>query len=89
MVICFIRLKDISERITLQWNWYSSDGKEVRDTGEVVVNKNGNYLEAVTAYDQFRLDPGGKKKQSGEWTVVVFLNGNFLGKRSFRIKTEM
>ncbi len=84
-VICFVRLKEISEEVILRWRWYSSDGTEVRDTGEVAVNENGNYLEAVTAYDRFRLDPGDEKNLSGEWTVAVFLNSHFLGKQSFRI----
>jgi hypothetical protein len=82
-VICFIRLKDIAARIYLRWKWYSPDKKLVRDTGNIIVNQRESYLEAATAYDMFQLSPGDILE--GQWTVVIFMNDKFIGKKLFQI----
>lgn len=82
-VICFIRLKDIATKIDLRWKWYSPDKKLVRDTGNVIVSQGDRYLAAATAYDRFQLNP--ENIAEGQWTVVIFMNDKFIGKKLFQI----
>jgi len=85
-VICFIRLKDIATRIHLRWKWYSPDKKMGRDTGNVIVNNEEKYLEVVTAYDMFKLNS--EDNIEGQWTVVVFMNNKFIGRKMFQVNLE-
>lgn len=82
-VICFVQLKEVTSKIYLRWKWYSPDRKLIRDTGEVLVNQDGRYLEAVTAYDRLKL--GSEGDIAGQWTVVFFLNSNFCYKKHFQM----
>ena len=82
-VICFVKLKDIATKIDLRWKWYSPDKKLARDTGNIIVSKGDRYLEAATAYDMFQLNP--ENIAEGQWTVVIFMNDKFIGKKLFQI----
>ncbi len=82
-VICFIRLKDIATKIDLRWKWYSPDKKLVRDTGNIIVSQGDRYLAAATAYDRLQLNP--ENIAAGKWTVVIFMNDKFIGKKLFQI----
>ncbi len=82
-VICFIRLKDIATKIDLRWKWYSPDKKLVRDAGNVIVSQGDRYLAAATAYDRLQLNP--ENIAEGQWTVVIFMNDKFIGKKLFQI----
>lgn len=82
-VICFIRLKDIATKIDLRWKWYSPDKKLVRDTGNIIVSQGDRYLAVATAYDRFQLNP--ENIAEGQWTVVIFMNDKFIGKKLFQI----
>ena len=81
-VICFIKLKEIATKIVLRWKWYSPDNKLVRDTGNIIVSQGDRYLEAATAYDMFQLNP--ENISEGQWTVVIFMNDKFIGKKLFK-----
>lgn len=85
-VFCFIQLKDIPKKISLRWKWYSPNKVMVRDTGDVIVNQDEKYLEAVTAYDKFELIH--KDNIEGQWTVVVFVNDKLIEKVIFQVKTS-
>ncbi|MFQ5722737.1 MAG: hypothetical protein ACE5GI_09630 [Candidatus Aminicenantales bacterium] len=85
-VICFIRIKDISTRITLRWKWYSPQKMIARDTGDIVVNEGEKYLLALTAYDKLQFLQ--EEKFDGKWTVVIFMNDKFIGKRNFRVTSS-
>lgn len=78
-----MRSKDIGIRIDLRWKWYSPDKKLVRDTGNIVVSKGDRYLAAATAYDRLQLNP--EDIAEGQWTVVIFMNDKFIGKKLFQI----
>ena len=82
-VICLIRLKDIATQIRLRWRWYSPDKKLVRDTGNIIISQGDRYLAAATAYDRFRLSP--ENIAEGQWTVVIFMNDKFIGKKLFQV----
>ncbi|MGD9344713.1 MAG: hypothetical protein PVH84_02545 [Candidatus Aminicenantes bacterium] len=82
-VICFVGLTNVGRKMTLKWKWYSPDGKLYKETVEVPVNENDVYLEAVTAYD--RLDIQQEESYKGRWLVVILVNGELAGRRTFTI----
>ncbi len=82
-VICFLRLKDIGTRIDLRWKWYSPDKKLIRDTGNIIVSQGDRYLAAATAYDRLQLNL--ENTPEGQWTVVIFMNDKFIGKKLFQV----
>jgi len=82
-VICFIRIKNIATKIQLRWKWYSPDKKLVRDTGNIIVSQDERYIEAATAYDMFKLNP--EEIVEGQWTVVIFMNDKFIGRKMFQV----
>ncbi|MFC2165526.1 hypothetical protein ACFLT2_11095 [Acidobacteriota bacterium] len=80
---CFIRLKNVNQTIRLKWKWYAPEGRLYRETKEVIVNSEPIYLEVVTAYDQIELKP--EEFDEGWWTVVVWVNGKLIGRRTFQL----
>ena len=82
-VLCFVELKNVGKPMTLKWKWYSPDGTLIKETTDVPVNENEAYLEAVTAYD--RLDMLSEESFKGYWVVVILVNGELAGRRTFTI----
>ncbi|MBN1271661.1 MAG: hypothetical protein JXB26_05265 [Candidatus Aminicenantes bacterium] len=83
-VLAFVRLKDVSEKLSLRWKWYGPQGNEIRDTGEVPVSDGTRYLEAVTAYD--RIGVSLEKTPPGEYITVLFINGTLSSKITFNLR---
>jgi hypothetical protein len=80
---CYVRLVNVSRTIRLKWKWYTPDGRLYRETEDVIVNREPVYLEAVTAYDHIQLKPEDYKE--GRWTVVVLMNDQLIGRRTFQL----
>jgi hypothetical protein len=78
---CFVRLENVNRTIRLKWKWYTSEGRLFRETKDVTVNRDPVYLETVTAYDHIAIEPD--THAEGRWTVVVMLNGQLIGRRTF------
>ncbi len=88
-VFCFIELKNISRRIQMRWKWYAPDKVMSRDSENVVINREEQYLETLTAYDELLLNARDKEKLIGLWTVVVLIDDKLIASREFLIqKTE-
>jgi hypothetical protein len=83
-VLCFVKLKNVGRIMTLRWKWYAPDGTLFKETADVPVNENELYLEAVTAYD--RLDIQQEESFEGRWVVVILVNGELAGRRTFIIR---
>ena len=47
------------------------------------LSQGDRYLAAATAYDRFQLNP--ENIAEGQWTVVIFMNDKFIGKKLFQI----
>jgi hypothetical protein len=82
-VICFVGLTNVGRKMTLKWKWYSPDGMLFKETADVPVNATEVYLEAVTAYDRINMQRVGSYK--GRWVVVILINGELAGRRTFTI----
>jgi hypothetical protein len=82
-VFCFVELKNVGRAMTLQWKWYGPDGTLFKETVEVPVNANEAYLESVTAYD--KLDIPQEESFAGLWVVVILVNGELSGRRTFHV----
>lgn len=82
-VLAFVRLKDVSKKLSLRWKWYGPRDRLIRDTDEVPVGDGTKYLEAVTAYDRIEISPD--KTPHGEYTTVLFINGTLSAKKKFTL----
>ena len=83
-VLCFVELKNVGRAMTLKWKWYAPDGSLFKETADVSVNENKSYLEAVTAYDG--LDMQQEESFEGHWVVVILVNGELAGRRTFIVR---
>jgi len=83
-VLCFVGLKNVGQKMTLKWKWYSPAGILFKETVDVSVNTTEVYLEAVTAYD--RLDMRQEGIYEGRWVVVILVNEELAGRRTFTIR---
>lgn len=84
VVLCFVALKNVGQAMTLKWKWYAPDGTLFKETVDVPVNESEAYLEAVTAYD--RLDTQQEESFGGRWMVVILVNGELAGRRTFIVR---
>jgi hypothetical protein len=83
-VLCFVELKNVGRFMRLKWKWYAPDGRLFKETADVPVNENEAYLEAVTAYD--KLDIQQEEGFKGRWIVVILVNGELAGRRTFFVR---
>jgi len=83
-VLCFVKIKNVGQTITLKWKWYAPDGMLFKETADVPVNEIETYLEAVTAYDG--LDIEQEESFEGRWAVVILVNGELVGRRTFTVR---
>ena len=83
-VFCFVELKNVGRAMTLKWKWYAPDGVLFKETADVPVNTNEDYLESVTAYDKLEI----RREESfkGRWVVVILVSGRLAGRRTFDIR---
>lgn len=85
-VYCFIELKNVSRRIQMRWKWYSPDQEISRDSENVVINREEQYLETLTAYDELLFDIRDMDKFFGQWTVIVLIDDKLVARREFSIR---
>lgn len=85
-ILCFLRLEEVDQRIALRWKWYSPENELVKDTGPTEVNPEEKYLAVVTAYDRLNWRPG--MGPAGTWTVAVYIDGDLIGRLSFKMKSD-
>jgi len=83
-VLCFVELKNVGRFMRLKWRWYAPDGTLFKETADVPVNENKAYLEAVTAYDKLDIQP--EESFKGHWVVVILVNGELAGRRTFFVR---
>jgi hypothetical protein len=82
-IFCFLELMNVQGEIRLKWKWFSPDNMLFRESKEAVVNKAGNLLESVTAYDKISVNF--EDEVFGEWIVIVLLNDSLIARKSFII----
>lgn len=85
-VFCFIELKNISRRIQMRWKWYGPDKTLSRDSENVVINQEEQYLETLTAYDELLLEIWEEEELIGRWTVVILIDDKLVARREFTIQ---
>jgi len=85
-VFCFIELKNVSRRIQMRWKWYAPDKTLSRDSENVIVNREEQYLEELTAYDELLFNVQEQEKLLGLWTVVILINDKLIARREFSVQ---
>jgi hypothetical protein len=83
-VICYIKLKNVSDRLSVSWRWYSPLNLLKRNSGELILNPNNKFIETATASDSLVLNTTNEDEQ-GLWTVTFYINGILIMKRYFTI----
>jgi len=86
-IICFIGLVNVTQQIRLKWKWYMSEHELYRESPEVTVNEDEEYLEHITAYDKITYDS--IKEMPGEWLVVVMMNNELIARRFFFVRSPI
>ncbi|MFC2161657.1 hypothetical protein ACFLRX_08410 [Acidobacteriota bacterium] len=85
-VFCFIEIKNVSQRIQMRWKWYAPDKTLLRDSENVIVNREEQYLEELTAYDELLFDVQEQEKLIGLWTVVILIDDKLIARREFSVQ---
>jgi len=83
-IVCFVKMLEVDEEMTLSWRWYESEGRLLRDH-RITVNSAKRFMETVTAYDELVFADLEREPAGGEWRVAVFLDGVLAGSRVFAI----
>jgi hypothetical protein len=83
---CFVKVRYVEDEIKLRWKWYSPQNLIAKDTGDVTVNTERQYLDEVTAFDIFRYIP--ERDHIGRWIVVFYIDNTLVGKRTFQIQEK-
>lgn len=83
-VLSFVKLKNIERTVMLKWKWYAPDERLFKETADVPVNEDKVYLETVTAYD--KLDMEREENFRGRWIVVILIDGELAGRRTFFVR---
>jgi uncharacterized caspase-like protein len=88
-VIASLKLRNISERHTLRWDWYDPNGNLYSSTGNYPIKASkGKYLRETTAWHKLSIRGERAARNLGEWKVNVYLDREFIASKSFEIKPE-
>ncbi len=82
-VFYFLELRDIRGEHTLFWKWYDPSRKLFRAAEKISIGEKGKVFEKYIAWDQILVS---EEKDSGVWTVAVFLDDKLLASRELEIR---
>jgi hypothetical protein len=81
-IFSYVLIRNIDTETRVRWRWYDGNSHLVRDTGPIVVNRDRQALESISAYDAFGPCP---TPGSGPGLVAFYLNGKLVAIKHFRI----
>ena len=82
-VFSFLSLKDLEGEHTLAWKWYDPSGRLYRAPDPIAVGRPGQLFARYIAWDEIRVF---EEKDSGRWTVAIFLDGALALTAGFEIR---
>ena len=82
-VFSFLSLKNVEGEHSLAWKWYDPEGRLYRSPDPIPVGRPGQLFARYIAWDEIRVF---EEKDSGRWTVAVFLDGVLALTAHFQIK---
>ena len=88
-VIASLKLKNLSERHTLRWDWYDPNGNLYHSTGNYPIEPSKDkYLREATAWHKISIRGERAADYPGDWKVNVYLDNQFITSKAFEIKPE-
>lgn len=86
-VIASLKLKNLSDRHTLRYDWHDPDGNlySTTDNQPLKVSK-GKYLREVTSWHGLSIRGEKPAHQPGHWKVRIYLDNEFIASKMFTIK---
>lgn len=86
-VIASLKLKSLSERHTLRFDWYDPDGNRYYSTGNRPIEvSRGKYLRELTAWHKLSISGEKAENYPGDWKVNIYLDNDFIASKSFKIE---
>lgn len=82
-VFSFLSLKNLQDAHTLAWKWYDPSGRLYRAADPIGIGRPGQLFARYIAWDEIKLFA---EKDSGHWTVALYLDGDLALTQSFEIK---
>jgi hypothetical protein len=88
-VIASLRLRNLSGRHTLRWDWYEPSGKLYSSTGNYPIEASeGKYLREATAWHKVSIRGERAAQCPGDWKVSVYLDNQFVTSKGFELRAE-
>jgi hypothetical protein len=88
--IASVKLKNLSEKHTLRWDWYDPDGKLYYSTGNSPIKvSSGRYLREATAWHKISIRGEKAARTPGDWKVNVYLDNEFIASKGFKIQPTL
>lgn len=86
-VIASLKLKNLSGRHTLRYDWYDPNGNLYSSTGNrpIEVSK-GKYRREVTAWNRLSIHGERAADYPGDWKVNIYLDRDFISSKTFTIE---
>jgi hypothetical protein len=82
-VYSFLNLRDLHGVHSLFWKWYAPSRRLYRVTDKISVGEEGKIFERYIAWDVIYIS---EDKESGAWTVAVFMDDKVIAVKDFEIK---
>jgi len=83
-VFCFVRMKNIRKAARLRWKWYAPDLSLFKETKDMIINAEEDILETISAFDRITIPAEGRSE--GQWTIVLIMDREFIGRKTFVVK---
>jgi hypothetical protein len=88
-VIASLKLKNLSGRHTLRWDWYDPSGNLYSSTGNYPLETSkGKYLREATAWHKLSIQGESTAHYPGAWKVNIYLDKQFITSKAFEIRPE-
>ena len=87
-VIASLKLKNLSGKHTIRWDWYDPNGNLYYSTGDSPIETSrGKYLREATAWHRLSIKGEKAAHYPGDWKVNIYLDKEFISSKSFKIKS--
>ncbi len=88
-VIAHVKLRNLSGKHTMRWDWYDPSGELYYSTGDFPLEASpGKFSKEATVWHKLSISGDKAADQPGEWEVRVYLDDKFTETKHFVLKEE-
>ena len=84
--IMLVKLKDVSGKRALRWEWYDPSGNLYYKTEDYKINADGRVRQSSTSWHTLGIKDEKAAALPGKWQVKVFLDGAPVASKEFELK---